>query len=468
MRALLTPSNALIAGLALLGVIGITVLSQFGSARKGDPGRDSPALTRALLWLVGVGPVVVQLLSPRSALVHFDLNQEAVTGGLGLAASRALFALTASMSLAILATQRRSLRRDDQPGLALIGFYAASVVSAVLAGHGGLGRNLLIAPLVVAAFTLGARQSPRNLLTQCRWILRVYTYGSLVALVVAPTWATYRIAFNQGAGFNSREYFGIGQLTGLTSSPNILGPIAVTALLCELVRVERRRWWPLHAVIAAVVLLLSESRISWLAALIAVPVLLFSQKAASRIKLSWAIGGVSAVIASIGIASLVSPIREAFLRLVAHSNLGSGDGRTAIFREAYRAFRTNEIIGYGPSVFDLNYRRTLGGNSGWIGQAHNQFFQSLAECGLVGFAALLLFLFFSYGRAKVRRGLAGLPMAMLVSLVVGAMANASLRNRVIDAQFLVVVIALLTFLPSGSAVESVDAEARPERQLQRA
>jgi hypothetical protein len=330
LSSMVTPSHVATMGLLLVSGIWATVLFKVGTARTAT--RDA-TLTTFLLWVLGLTPVLVQLVSPRAFLTRFDITtQDTGVVALGVRVSQIGTLVAMGISAVILLSPGKS-NTSRRPALALVAFYLTAFFSAVLGSHGGVGRPILLAPLAMLALAFGQRPSPDSLLHHLRWITRVYTWGSLVALVVAHSWATFRVALYQDT-YAERNYFGVGQLVGLTPHPNVLGPIAATALLLELTRRARRPGWWINAGAAAGVLLLAQSRTSWLAAAVAIVAMALAPTPGRRRgRTSAAL--TSALVASIASILAVPTVQTFVANLTGNRDLTTGNGRTLAFHYAY-------------------------------------------------------------------------------------------------------------------------------------
>jgi O-antigen ligase len=428
LSSMVTPSHVATMGLLLVSGIWATVLFKVGTARTAT--RDA-TLTTFLLWVLGLTPVLVQLVSPRAFLTRFDITtQDTGVVALGVRVSQIGTLVAMGISAVILLSPGKS-NTSRRPALALVAFYLTAFFSAVLGSHGGVGRPILLAPLAMLALAFGQRPSPDSLLHHLRWITRVYTWGSLVYQDTSA----------------ERNYFGVGQLVGLTPHPNVLGPIAATALLLELTRRARRPGWWINAGAAAGVLLLAQSRTSWLAAAVAIVAMALAPTPGRRRgRTSAAL--TSALVASIASILAVPTVQTFVANLTGNRDLTTGNGRTLAFHYAYAEYEKNKLFGYGPSIFSPEYRaRFLGTDLGWLGQAHNQVVQSLAEGGLLAlFALLMVFLSFTRAAWASRRIYGALPVGLATLLLVRGMGEASLRNRAYDALFFTLVAAVMVVM----------------------
>jgi O-antigen ligase len=441
---------------ATIAFWGLLTFSRLLALREERP----QAAPRTLLWLIGVGPVALVLVTPRSYLVSFDPQAVALTSGLGTLTGQILTLATIAMSVTIFlieATRPTEHRTGRGLVTALILFYATVIVSAELAGHGGLNRGLFIAPLVIAAFYIAPRIPPTTLVRDARRILRVYIWGSLVAVLVAHSWATFRVQ-NFQTSYSERDYFGFGQLLGLTPHPNALGPVAAVALLFELARFDRGKWWRCNAAAATAVLLLSQSRTAWGAALVG---LVFLRPRKGSALSSGRVVTASFAVAIAGILLMFPSNMQAVSNVAAEQNVSTLGGRELVWTYTLHEFQQSTLIGYGPTLFSPQYRG--GALPNWAGQAHNQLLQSMGETGVLGLAAVLVMVVcLVAGGRRARHETSGLSIALVVMLLVRAVSETPLRNRGVDSELLLVVLTVL--MTAMVDVRPAEDEQTPDRE----
>lgn len=399
------------------GLAALTWASVFFLAlchQQSAPG--STLAARSLIWFIGLAPAIASLLAPRAVSSENTVVDAPPLAGAALQASQALTLAGLTLSGLIIASQLwattyepRALGRG--PIAALLAVYASVVISALSSGNGGFDRQLFVLPLAIIALYVAPRLSAPELLSQVRLILRIYIYGSLTALIIAPAWS-YVAASSLG-----RDYFHIGgQLAGLTPHPNALSAIAATALVLELAPMARRRTWPVHLAATLVVLLLAQSRTGLIAA--AVGLLFLRSTHRSMRPMRWVLG---VVVVALTAAFIISPrIATTTLNtLSGNSDLGTLNGRTQVWSYAYDQFLANPVVGFGPNLFDpTGPEAAAGAFPSWAGQAHNQVFQTLGETGVVGMLALVgLVLTLLATSAKRSIALAGISSAMVAIML---------------------------------------------------
>ncbi|WP_433450420.1 O-antigen ligase family protein [Streptomyces sp. CA-142005] len=387
---------------------------------------------RVLLWLIGLGPLVVALLLPRESVSTSLLAGSAPFVGWRLVAAQALTAtLGCSSLITIIQAWNDHVRRATA---LLVGFFllfTGPIVSSILTGNGNHLQQLLMAPLVSTALFLASKTRTEQLVLHFRYVLRVYVWGSLASLLVAPDWATH-YGDNVDALITHHDYMdlGVGRLAGLTPHPNALGPICAVSLAVEFARIGRKPWWVLHALVATATLMLTESRTGWFCVLALVCLHVRLRNAPKQNLHRWGVfslcgAGLLAVVA------LVANGQQFIPDMMGRRDIMSLNGRTRVWKIALAEFMQSPLYGRGPMVFSPEYRENVIRDPTlmWAGQAHNQLFQTMATSGLLGLAGLVVFLYviLVLGRLAARRT-AGLTLSLPIMLVIRGFTESPLEG----------------------------------------
>ena len=431
-----------------------------------SPDLAADRVSAVALWAVGLSPAVFSVFVwnrvPDVEGVPVDWGSAATPAAatvpwridLGLAYAGLTIGLLAAALVLALADPRRALRpRVGGPLiLAALGVYAGPLLSAAVGGHGGVTKWWLwLGPLCVGAIYASPELTLEALLRRMRMILRVYTWGSLGALAVAPSWA---LTPNDIVNFRL-PWVGSARLVGLTDHPIPLGVLAAAVLALELTPIARTRLWPLHAAAAAAVLMLAQSRTAWIAALVGLP-LIYARSATRRVPplLSRGLFAGMACCA----AALVPSMATRFGKALSNPEVESLHGRTTVWSLAMSAFRGNPLLGYGPTLFTDPSSPV----HGEYAHAHSQFYQTLSTSGLVGLVGLLLFVVVVLATA-VRTGAvsAGLSWSLVAITLVTCLAEAPLRSDEFDPFLLLVVADIAVLLAADRAAAAVRESARP-------
>jgi len=430
-----------------------------------SPTLAADRVSAAALWAVGLSPAVFSVFVwdrvPDTEGVPVDWGSAAAQPAsapwridVGLAyASLTIGLLVATLVLAVADTRRTSRSRaGDLLVAAAVGVYVGPLLSAAVGGHGGVANwRLWLGPLCVAALYASPELTLEAMLRRLRPILRVYTWGSLCALVVAPGWA---LTPNDIVNFRL-PWLGAARLVGLTDHPIPLGVMAAAVLALELTPLMRSRLWTLHAAAAAAVLLLAQSRTAWIAALVGLP--LIYQRSATRRVSPLLVRGLITSMACCA-AALVPTLATRFGQALSTPEVSSLHGRTTVWDLAMSAFRGNPLFGYGPTLFTDPSSPV----HGMYAHAHSQIYQTLSTSGLVGAVGLLLFVVVLLATAA-RTGAvsAGLTWALVAITLVTCLAEAPLRSDEFDPFLLLVVADIAVLLAAGRAAAAVEPAGQP-------
>jgi len=372
-------------------------------------------LLPGLLLLVTAGTLLAGALTPRD----LSLGEAAGTSGTGdLAAfdfSRAATALAVFASLAaILVTAiREGLPR---PGLRVwLAYLVFLVTNAVLPGLAGavpgLDPRAFYAPLVFTAVYVARPMEAEALVALVKGVLLAFVYGGAAAGVLAPA---HGLAWGYEGlvpGLDARLY-------GLAGGATSLGAQAAAFLAIEWFSPSRSRLRPAHLTVAAVVLLLTQAKTSWLFLVLC---LLFRahRRASAYLAASTTRSPAVARLETVALGLAVFGAGAATALYLGQLDLGevkaarsllTFTGRTFVWAASLEVWLESPIFGYGPSLWaNEAFRARHGG----FGHAHNQFIQALAAAGLIGLAGLLHYLRTAL-RVSLDAARAGQPAALVL------------------------------------------------------
>lgn len=356
------------ASLALLMLMGVAAAAIWGGLavhayvrRRPKAQRDGPWYLAAILYLAIPAQMTVNTLESQTAASGISRLGDAIV--------LAIIALSAlSVGIAFLHPRRRSTGLL----LAVGGFYLALMLSAFLgsAGQSAPPVIYLTTPLFVFAFLANGTYEPAFLVRVTSNAVRVTLALSFAAVAVLPP----EVAFNT---FEARTFFGVERLAGITGHPNSLALLAVVGLLLEILR--RSRWW--WKALPVVALLFAQSTTMYVAAAVAL-ILFFSSR--SRVALAgiWVLAVAGAALMIIAPEYLGGLIDRAL-----PDNASTFTGRARIWDAAQQATEGYPLFGWGPSLFDENFRASFG-LSEVATHAFSQYLQSYAGQGIVGALSL--------------------------------------------------------------------------------
>lgn len=396
----------------IIAVFGLIVLVLRHRAGNVMPGARAWA---TVAYVVAVGAPILQLLvAPRSqTILGADTAPSRLGSLIGQAANLIVLVALAAVVL-------RPGRRVNHHGrLVLVGVWGMAAVlflAGVLSPMPSTARYLLVFAAALTTVVVGFKDDWRFVGRLAAVTGRVFTFGSLAAAVLDPSWAFIGQAFNtytQSYLGYDRSIFGIPRLVGIAPHPTVLAIVASTSLAIE---VSFRAGRPLArylSIAAAVVTVVLAQTVT---AYIAIGLLLL----ALLVIRSKAFRGVAALV---GVGLLVSlwfaPTALSPDSLTTSDYVTTVSGRTLIWHYATAEWHRHVWLGYGPNMWSGNYLSlNLPPQLQEATNAHNQFFQTLSDSGLVGVAMLVLVL---VGLARcvvlaapVDRGLSAVLAAVVV------------------------------------------------------
>jgi exopolysaccharide production protein ExoQ len=353
------------------------------------------------LLIVGAGTLLSIALTER------NLNETALTGSevllyedfaSGFAASRWLTLLVLGVSMVeiirgVLKAMSRKAIDPAWPVLTgILVFYGGTLfVQSAMSEHTEFTYKALYLPIFFTAVFFQQLDDLRPVFLSAKLVMLVLLVSSLVGIFAFPDFVLHQPQPGIIPGINWR-------LFGITGHANALGPIALLAVLLEVYSPFRSRWlrWS-YFFCAFAVLILAQSRTSWIAgalilALVLAPFLVMpNPKTALDThrfrKAVWVLSTCILLLIAIACGLLMTGLGEYLLR---KTELGTLNGRFQIWDITLQAWRENVFFGYGPGVWGMERRAQL--NMFHVGHAHNQFVQTLGESGLVGLGLLLVYL----------------------------------------------------------------------------
>ena len=342
-------------------------------------------------------------------------------------------------------------------------FFTNAVMNALFGAHPTfIYNNYYSFPIILALF-IGFRQDPELLERSVKTLLLAYLIFSLAAAAALP-----KVALQTGypgwiPGFSVRLY-------GLAPHPNVLAPVSLVVLLLEWSRPYRNRFMHrLTLVVALAVFVLTQSKTTWAAAMVALVVIaivqstkLFSDAMSGKkegtlvvriglglLLLSLFVGGLAAIF-------LLHPdaIWNRFMQTTAGSSVENISGRMPIWQQAITEWLRNPVFGFGPTIWELEYRIKVGLLTAF--HAHNQYLQSLSSAGLVGLIGLLVYLWV-LGRASFPTAITtkGITLAMFAVLLLRTMTETPLPTQSIISPDFLVHIALLAAILNGLCAKQI-------------
>jgi len=336
-------------------------------------------------------------------------------------------------------------------------FWTATVAApALLGAHRHLSHDYVY-PLVIGVAAVLVSGMERDLaLRAARNALLLFMAAGLLLIPLKPS-LVLDTSYTQGF------LPGVPRLSGLAAHAVSLGILAQLGLLCLLARPFERAWLNRLAwALGLAVLLLAQSKTSWIAFVICSLCLLAARQGPSFWRrvgdpLHPEVGIVSVLVFMAGVSALAVLLMfgeldarlSNFFASAEGAQLASLTGRDQIWAIAYEEWRRNPVFGYGPTLWDASFRASIGMPNAT--HAHNQFMDTLSRSGTVGatalvfYAVILLVLSLRYARAS-----GGLTLALFVALALRSMSEVPLLLFGYGPELVTHVLLLMTLAAAAS------------------
>jgi exopolysaccharide production protein ExoQ len=301
---------------------------------------------------------------------------------------------------------------------------------------------------MLAAFFI-AKSDATRVVNIVRTSLFVFLIISAIVLVAKPTLVLQTNYIGILPGFHYRYW-------GLSAHANSMGPLAVVFLLCLWLEPFKRSSVNKFAwILGMTSLLITQSKTSLSLALVCIVIVAFTwiktassqnvrQRNANLVFM--VIGLILFVLSMISIFLIFTDVGRT-LDLYFGSKQGaellSLTGRDRIWEIAVNEWHHNIWFGYGPAMWDVVYRMQIGMNYAF--HAHNQFYQSLGNAGLIGVFTLFIYLIaLTVAAIRSAKASKGLSLALLSLLLIESITEVPLGlNDVLSHDFFV---QLLTYI----------------------
>ncbi len=134
---------------------------------------------------------------------------------------------------------------------------------------------------------------------------------------------------------------------------------------------------------------------------------------------------------------------DSFFSSAEGAQLASLTGRDQIWAIAYQEWQRNPVFGYGPDIWDLSFRDSIGMPNAT--HAHNQFMDTLSRSGTVGATALVIYavvlLVLSIRHARASHGLS---LALFAALAIRSISEVPLLLSGYGPELIAHVLLLMT------------------------
>ncbi|MEO5658267.1 MAG: O-antigen ligase family protein [Polaromonas sp.] len=299
--------------------------------------------------------------------------------------------------------------------LSFIFFWLCTVAApAFLGGHPFVSHDYAYT-LVIGFAAVLATSAERDLAFRAtRNALLLFMTISLLLIPIKPD-LVLDLSYSQGL------LPGVPRLAGLAAHAVSLGILAQLGLLCLLAYPYRKvglNW--LAWIVGLSVIFLAQSKTSWIAFFLCSMCIVavrhsptFWSRVGNPVRRELGIVSILIFMAVVLFTALIVMFGDldtkvsSFFNSAQGAQLASLTGRDKIWAIAYEEWQRSPVFGYGPTIWDADFRRIIGMANAT--NAHNQFMDTLSRSGAVGAVALVVYslvlLVLSVRYAPASRGL---------------------------------------------------------------
>ncbi|MDP1863755.1 MAG: O-antigen ligase family protein [Thiobacillus sp.] len=432
---------ALIIPLAFIGVL-------WGMFRISSQ-RNDRVFWGGLIGMLALLPVLTDLRITRGEFVDGVLRDvwvpPAILQFLALWGARGMTYLLLGFSLVVIAKTIFSRHVEKRTGTTLFLAYLALVVpsfiSSVFGSNPVFIHFIFYGPLFFAlAYLAQPALDWLWYVKQFKRVLLIYISLSALMGLIVPSWTT-GAALTLIPGFTFR-------LHGIFSHSNSLGMTALVYLVLDMAddspkTIYRKAAW----LISFAVLVAAQSKTAWVGALLTYGIYIIykvQSRRSPKVDYLFAPAIVVGLIFLAGLSGLLLAFSSGGwfrgLDTETYNTLTTFTGRTTLWEITVNTWRDNPIFGYGPSLWDIDYRIKYAPQQLLYsaGMAHNQFFQTLGESGVLGVIGLSLYVLIlvKYG-IKYFSTTRGASLALVVVLLTRSISETPFRNQALDLMFFV-------------------------------
>lgn len=314
----------------------------------------------------------------------------------------------------------------------LMFFLAVQIVNAIGGTVPGLNYQSLYGPALFFSLALLPAINSRHLVNSVKLLFLALVILSLLFVFIDPDLVLESNYIASVVGFQYRLY-------GLTDHANTLGLVGVVIILLEVaVPIKSRLRWGV-LVPALIAIIFAQSKTVWITLLVLVYILVASKRLSlSHSKLVGTRRLSYARLIKVSIFfSMVAGFAFNFLDIDSLSSAGGKTtdlstftGRDYIWDITIREWLNNPVFGYGPSLWGEAFRQQVGLAS--VGQAHNQYVQTLGEAGLFGMFFLVLYqVVLLISAIRLNRTAGVLPLCLLLVLWIRCFSESPFRIGVL-------------------------------------
>lgn len=364
------------------------------------------------------------------------------------------------------------LRREksDFASPALLGafviFWICSVAAPAFLGAQSFVSHDYAYPLVLGAAAILATSVERDLAFQAaRNALMVFMSAGLLLIPLQPS-LVLETSYTQGL------LPGLPRLAGLATHAVSLSVLSLLSLICLMASPYRKIWLNRLAwAVGMTVLFLAQSKTAWLSFVLCWICFLvvrqgggFWRRAGDPVHPEVGIVsilGLMLVVLAVGMLLIFGDLGsrlDVFLNSSEGAQLASFTGRDKIWAIAYDEWLRNPVFGYGPLIWETEFRISIGMPNAT--HAHNQFMDTLSRSGTVGAVALVIYGLVLMGLSvRYAKESKGLTLALFILLAMRSISEVPLSLFGYGPEFITHLLLLIALAAVANEVRSRKAQA---------
>ena len=338
-------------------------------------------------------------------------------------------------------------------------FWLGTVVSPALLGAHPTISHDYVYPLVIGVAAILVSGAERKVAFKAaRNVLFLFMAASM-ALIPFKTGMVLETTYSQGL------LPGVPRMAGLAAHAVSLAILAQLGLICLLTLPYEKKWLNRLAwVLGLTVLFLAQSKTTWIAFLVCWLCFIsiqqgpiFLRRLGDPARPEFGIASILILMLSVLVVGLVLMFGDLGTRINIFFNSAEGaqlaslTGRDKIWAIAYDEWQRNPIFGYGPLIWETDFRISIGMPNAT--HAHNQFMDTLSRSGIVGSTALLLYiLVLTAMSVRYARESKGLTLALFILLMMRSVSEVPLSLFGYGPEFIAHLLLLMALASSASEV----------------
>ncbi|MDB5929082.1 MAG: O-antigen polymerase [Polaromonas sp.] len=336
-------------------------------------------------------------------------------------------------------------------------FWIGTVAApALLGAHPFMVYFYFYSLVIGTAAALATTVEQDKALGAARNAVLIFMAGSMLLVLVKP-------GLVLDADYSQGLLPGVPRLAGLAAHAVSLGILAQLGLLCLYARPYPAAWLNRLAwVIGLSALFLAQSKAAWISFVLCFICLVavrdgarlwrrFSDPARPGFGML-SVGLFMALVLSITLVLMFGDLDTRlsnFFNSREGAQLASLTGRDKIWAIAWQEWQRNPVFGYGPLIWETNFRLSIGMPNAT--HAHNQFMDTLSRSGTVGAAALVIYgLVLLVLSVRYARATSGLSLALFLTLLLRSISEVPLSLFGYGAEMIAHVLLLMTLAATAS------------------